>query len=766
VEVPIDRLYPKLKGNLEISEQDMAGTVVFIVKDPSTGKFFRIRDKEYYIASLFDGQNSPEDIAAKFKAKFDIEIPTDQIGKFAQQMISMGLLIDPNQVETPIPAKPKKSLWGKLLFIKVKAFNPARLIEQTYKLAKPFYTKTAILIYSAMAIIAGLLTAFNYEDMSYQAQTFFVKEIIPLLWITIFIVTLIHELSHTYACRLNGGKVTDMGFLLLYLQPCFYSNVSDAYLFPEKRKRIEVTVAGIISQIAVWAIATFVWRLTSQDNWINSIAFIIIALSLIAITFNFNPLLKLDGYYFLVDYLDIPNLRQKAFLYIRQNIVGLAAGELPLEATKREKKIFCYYGTLSLLYSGMLIGYIVLRVGRFINNEIGGFGVALLVLIILYLTYDALQKGRIFRVLYDQRGAIMKPSRLMIYGGAVIIILLVLFVVHYPMRVTNECLSIPMEQLYLKTGTSTGLVELYIERADEEKSLKQFKLSNQDYAIMSLLPALKAGDKVKKGDLIANIKSNVVETDQIDRLANVQKQKDQLAFLKSGPRREEIKQAQDMINQGKIKLDKATIDLNRAESLHALGGISSDELEEKKTAAQVLQSELDYFKSQLKMLKNGFRPESIDMAKAQLEQLDAKVKHSESQMGQTRVEAPFDGVVTMVNSGNMIISVARTDTLKARIYVPEKEISVVKLGNPVKLKVRSFPYLTFNGVVTKIDPLVIDEAEKHRVILVTANIVNQDGLLKPGMTGKAKINCGNWPIYKLIMWRLVRYIRVEFWSWW
>jgi putative peptide zinc metalloprotease protein len=766
MEAPIDRLFPKLKANLEISEQDMAGAAVYIIKDPSTGKFFRLRDKEYYIASLFDGQNSPEDIARQFKSKFDIELPSEQISKFAEQMTTMGLLVGVDQVEAPAPPKPKRSLWGKLLYIKVKAFNPERFIEKSYKLIRPFYTRTAIYLYAAMAIIAAFLTMFNFEDMSFQAETFFVKEIIPLVWITIFIVTLIHELSHTYACRLGGGKVTDMGFLLLYLQPCFYCNVSDAYLFPEKRKRIEVTLAGIISQIVVWAIATFVWRLTSQDNWVNSMAFIVIALSFIAITFNFNPLLKLDGYYFLVDYLDIPNLRQKAFLYIRQKLMGLATGELPLEANEREKRIFRYYGTLSLIYSGLLIGYIVFRVGRYLNNEIGGFGVALLMLIILYLTYDAMQKGKIFRVLYDQRGAIMKPSRLMIYGAVIVIILIVLFVVRYPMRVTNECITFPLEQIYLKTGTSTGLVEMYVERANEEKSLKEFKLSNQDYAIMSLLPALKVGDKVKKGELIANIKSNVIETDQIDRLANVQRQKGQVALLKKGPRREEIKQAKDLINQGRIKFEKATIDLNRAESLHALGGISSDELEAKRADAQVLQSELDYYKSQLKLLQNGFRPESIDMAKAQLEQLDAKVKHSESQMGQTRVDAPFDGTVTMVNSGNTIISVARIDTLRVRIYVPEKEISVVKLGNSVKLKVRSFPYLTFSGVVTKIDPLVIDEAEKHRVILVTANIVNQDDLLKPGMTGKAKINCGSWPIYRLILWRLVRYIRVEFWSWW
>jgi putative peptide zinc metalloprotease protein len=765
-EALIDKWVPKLKSGLEVSQQEMAGACVYIIKDLATGRFFRLRDKEYYIATLFDGINGPDEIAAKFKEKFGIELPPEQVSQFAEQLKKMGLMVDSSEEEAVTPQKSKRSIWGKLLFIKIKAFNPDNFIEKSYKIIRPFYTATAIYLYGALTLLAVLLTLFNIESLKEQSNTFFVAEIIPLIWITVFIVTIIHELSHTYACRLNGGKVTDMGFLLLYFQPCFYSNVSDAYLFPEKRKRIEVTIAGIISQIVVWALATLIWRVTSQDNWVNSMAFIIIALSFIAIAFNFNPLLKLDGYYFLVDYLDIPNLRQKAFLYIRQNFLGLAKGETPLEANPREKKIYRLYGTASLIYSGLLIGYIVYRAGAFINDKIGVIGVALLVFVILYLSCDAMRKGKIFRVLYDQRGEILKPRRIVIYSAVLLIIFIVLFIVHYPMRVTNECLTTPLEQIYLKTGTSTGLVELFVERGNDEKSLKQFKLSNQDYAIMSLLPALKVGDKVKSGDLIANIKSNVIEADQIDRLANVRRQKEQLTLLEKGPRPEEIEQVQDLINQERVKLEKAAIDLARAESLLAMGGISLDEFEAKKSETQVLQSELDYYTNQLKLLKDGFRPESIDMARAQLEQLSAKVIHSENQLGETKIETPFNGTVTLVNSGNIIIAVARTDTLRARIYVPEKEISVVKVGNPVKLKVRSFPSLTFTGIVTKIDPIVINEGTRRNVIIVTAHIANQNDILIPGMTGKAKINCGYWPIYKLILWRLVRYIRVEFWSWW
>ena len=49
---------------------------------------------------------------------------------------------------------------------------------------------------------------------------------------------------------------------------------------------------------------------------------------------------------------------------------------------------------------------------------------------------------------------------------------------------------------------------------------------------------------------------------------------------------------------------------------------------------------------------------------------------------------------------------------------------------------------------------------------VTTQIDNRLGLLKPGMTGQAKIFCGDRRIVRLIGRRLARTLKVEFWSWW
>jgi len=720
---------------------------------------------EYFIAGLFDGKNDIETIAGKFEERFKAKISLQQLEKFGTNLAGMGLFEGVKPTDRAIERLIKKSLFSRILFIKLKAVNPETFIERTYGKARFFYSEAAIYLYLLLVIIAGVLTVSNFDDMKFQLKSFFVPEIIPLVWITIFFVTLLHELSHTYSCRLHGGKVTDMGFLLLYFQPCFYSNVSDAYLFPEKKKRIAVTVAGIISQIVIWALAVLIWRVTEMDNIINTVAFIIIALSFVGITFNLNPLLKLDGYYFLVDYWEIPNLRQKAFRHFRQSILGLAENEDRLEVTPREHRIFLWYGLASLLYSGLLLSYIFYRVGVFIKAQLGGFGVAAMAVIILYFIYDAMKKGRIFQVAYNQRGAILKPGRLMITGAVIIIIAVLSILIKIPHRLTNDSLVLPLEQVSLRT-TTPGSAVLLIERANEEKILTQYKMVTQDYSVLSIFPALKVGDTVKSGGLIASIKSNVYESDKVGRHANLEQYKKQLNLLEKGAQPEEIKQTEDIISQVRSKLEKSSQDLTRAESLFVKGGIAEQELEETRTNNQVLKSELDFYNNQLVLLKRGARPEEIDMARAQVNQLKAKLIHLESQLEKTIIESPIEGIVTQVNKGSTIIDIARLDTVKVKIRVPEKEISAIALNNPVRLKVRSYPGLTYSGIVVKIDPLALVDDRGRSIIEVTAWIGNDEGLLKPGMTGKAKINCGKWPLYKIALWRLVRYLRIEFWSLW
>jgi hypothetical protein len=94
--------------------------------------------------------------------------------------------------------------------------------------------------------------------------------------------------------------------------------------------------------------------------------------------------------------------------------------------------------------------------------------------------------------------------------------------------------------------------------------------------------------------------------------------------------------------------------------------------------------------------------------------------------------------------------------------VPEKDLSDVRPGNPVTMKARSLPSVNLEGRVDFIAP-VAQTVNGQQMVVVRSELQNDDLLLKPEMTGVAHIFCGERRIIDLITYRLIRWVRTEFW---
>ena len=133
----------------------------------------------------------------------------------------------------------------------------------------------------------------------------------------------------------------------------------------------------------------------------------------------------------------------------------------------------------------------------------------------------------------------------------------------------------------------------------------------------------------------------------------------------------------------------------------------------------------------------------------------------------------------LVPSGGLIAKVYDYATVAANLMISEKEIAAIRPGMPVELRTRAYPSVTFRGTVTSIavaadagtasDPATTStssHASPSRMFAVTSRIDNRSMLLRPGMTGQAKVLCGSRRIIDLIGRRLARTLNVEVWSWW
>jgi putative peptide zinc metalloprotease protein len=156
-----------------------------------------------------------------------------------------------------------------------------------------------------------------------------------------------------------------MGIMLMIFTPVPYVDATAAWGFRSRWRRMLVGTAGMIVELFFAALATFIWANTGQ-GLVHSLAYnIMFVASVSTVVFNANPLLRFDGYYILSDWLEIPNLSQRANHYLRylceRWLFGLRKAESPAR-TRREAFWLPIFGITSGIYRVFVFGGILLVV--------------------------------------------------------------------------------------------------------------------------------------------------------------------------------------------------------------------------------------------------------------------------------------------------------------------------------------------------------------------------------------------------------------------
>ncbi|MFQ5605266.1 MAG: efflux RND transporter periplasmic adaptor subunit [bacterium] len=220
--------------------------------------------------------------------------------------------------------------------------------------------------------------------------------------------------------------------------------------------------------------------------------------------------------------------------------------------------------------------------------------------------------------------------------------------------------------------------------------------------------------EAKKGDISTFLmQTTTIEAErQVDVLAKVAGQVVKLPAeegdkVKKGDLLAQLDEAELKINfiQAKVRMDTDKATLERAKNMLA-----------KKLVAE----------------------ENYESTRLQYESTKASYEAARLQLEYTSVRAPFDGVVTArnvelgqrVNVNQPLFTIADFSPLRAKIYVPEKDMHRIIVGQRAKITIESEADLDFPGVVRMISPVVDPTSGTAKV---TIDIENDRGKLKPGM---------------------------------
>jgi putative peptide zinc metalloprotease protein len=304
---------------------------------------------------------------------------------------------------------------------------------------------TWFFVASILLMVAAAIHVTLHFDTFYAKlpayQEFFTWNSVLYMWISLGIVKVIHEFGHGLSCKAFGGECHEMGFLLMCLSPALYANVTDAWTLADKWKRIIISFAGIYVELVIAALATFVWWYTPAYPVANNIALCVMVLcSVSTVMFNANPLMRFDGYYILSDWLEIPNLREKANRFLNnlflEKCLGVEVPPEPYMAPWR-KWLFVVYSITSWVYRWVITFSILWFLADFLGPKLKILSQMLAILslasLFIWPTYKVIKNIR-------QRGRLpdMKAARVYITLGVFTGLILAFFLLPLPVSRVHE----------------------------------------------------------------------------------------------------------------------------------------------------------------------------------------------------------------------------------------------------------------------------------------------------------------------------------------
>jgi putative peptide zinc metalloprotease protein len=552
---------PKLRTDLILVEQTYRGEQSFVIKDPETRKYFRFRPVEITVMQTLDGEHTAAEAAAGLQAD-GIRVSPAAVEKFAAKLSAMGLcertlgersVLQMERLRAERRRRLGKGLFqGDILRLRWSVGDPDKLLDRWLPRLRFFFSRSFIVLSIVLFALYFLVIGLKWNEFSQALADLYTLKFgvadYAILWATGTVIIIFHELGHGFTCKYFGGRVHEIGAMLIYFEPAFFCNVNDAWTFPERSARLWVTAAGSWIQFAIAGVAAVVWWAATPDTVVSQVSFAAVLIGgIVTVLLNINPLIPLDGYYALSDYLEVPNLRQRSAAHLswllKTRVLRLDAPEPP--ADPRERRIFLTYGALSAIYIALILLFCAVNSYGWLSRTLGGLGGLIFLVGAVVVVRRQLQGwGQAAMMAIRKHGPGWKPrlmQRRVLAAGLGLILIGML--VPWPITVSGPFTVAPGSLVSL-TAPDSGVVTrvnvregVRVEPGASVLQLRNFELEREQIALRrqadSLSIASVRARAEERMDDVARLES--VRAVEAARLAGLEEQVQALRLRANGP---------------------------------------------------------------------------------------------------------------------------------------------------------------------------------------------------------------------------------------
>lgn len=285
----------------------------------------------------------------------DIGLNENAITRFIFQAANVGLLN--NNVNTN-KAKNVKNL-TKICLPIIRLSNSKICQKNVARILK--YILYCLLLISVFYIVFLVINKPEGIFKIFAVNNYMHPENIIYYFLSFFILAFFHELSHGIVLASFGILPGRMGIMLSYFHPSCYIEISGINKIKSKFSRIQVWLAGIISQIIMLALELYVLIDIEITGLFQEFLIVQTVVNFTLIFFNLFYVIKLDGYNILCELFNNYSLREDAFrLLFTPTIEPKDSLDIP---------IYIVISAITLLYIPIFIISLLINIINFFNPE-------------------------------------------------------------------------------------------------------------------------------------------------------------------------------------------------------------------------------------------------------------------------------------------------------------------------------------------------------------------------------------------------------------
>ena len=221
------------------------------------------------------------------------------------------------------------------------------------------------------------------------------------------------------------------------------------------------------------------------------------------------------------------------------------------------------------------------------------------------------------------------------------------------------------------------------------------------------------GDTVRKGQVVSILDAKPYLDNFQKAMAELGNAKANYLKYKNGTRKQDKEIAKSTLYEKEAAFENAFATYSREHCVKNTGSISAQEFDKTENQKKAADAQLKTAQEQLDLALEGFRYEDILAAKAQVGIAKASLESTKTQLSDTKILAPTDGIIltriqepgAIVAAGDPVYTLSLFKPIWVRTYVSEKELGKIYPGMQAAVYTDSRPKKPYYGQIGFISPV-------------------------------------------------------------